>query len=66
MQLPSLAKIYSIVDELKELESTLSDMDTAWNGDDECERALSDPGLQFEVEMQIEAKKKELGRLFKV
>jgi len=32
----------------------------------ECERALSDPGLQFEVEMQIEAKKKELGRLFKV
>lgn len=64
MLLPSLSKIYQIVNELKELESELSYMDSAWNGNDECERALSDPGLQYEVEMQIDAKKKELGMLF--
>lgn len=40
-----------IISDLKEIikeESNLSYMESAWNGDDSCEAACSDPGLQYE------------------
>lgn len=52
--------VFAHTDVLKELYAKLEEMSDDWNGINECERALSDPGLQFEVEMEIDAKLKEL------
>ena len=56
----TLKSVFAITEELMELKSKLEEMSDAWNGDDECERACNDPGLQYEVEMEIDTKLKEL------
>jgi len=58
-------EVRELLEEIEELERELEYMSDAWDGDDPCEAAASDPGLQYEKEEEIESKIEELKSLFR-
>ena len=55
-----LSKVNELVEELNQLNLELEEMSAGWLGNNECDAALSDPGLQYEKENELESKFKEL------
>jgi len=49
-----------LIEEYDSLREELDDMSDAWEHGDECDQAENDPGLQFEKEMEVEFKYKEI------
>lgn len=50
-----LSDLYATVDEIKTLENQLLDMFVSWSNQD-YDSAMSDPGLQYQIEQEIESK----------
>lgn len=46
-------RLLRLIEEIISKEKELSEMDEAWNSDDDCAAASSDPGLQFELGEEI-------------
>ncbi len=55
-----LSQLKSAINEYETFVNELSEMSKAWNSDDECARATSDPGLQFQKENDCDEAKNEL------
>lgn len=55
-----IKELKSLLEELEELEEQAESMHCAWNSDDECARAENDPGLQYELHNEIDAKIEEI------
>ena len=58
-------EVKELIEEIEELDRELEYMSDAWDGDDPCEAATSDPGLQFEKGEERNEKEEELKSLFR-
>ena len=59
-----LQYLKDLIYEYEDLCSDLDYMADAWEGDDPCAAAESDPGLQYEKSMEIDQKVDEIKELF--
>ncbi len=50
-----LSDLYATVDEIRTLENQLLDMCVSWENQD-SDSGASDPGLQYQIEQEIESK----------
>ncbi len=55
-----ISELKDLIEEYETLVIEARDMSEAWNSEDESNRACSDPGLQYELDMKIEAKTEEI------
>ena len=60
---PQIQELKNLIEDLEYLNTHAESMSNAWNSNDEYARAENDPGLQYELGNDIEAKIKEIERL---